>query len=148
MSSFVYIYCLCRLFFYKLLYTYLIRLQTEYPNFHANSATLIFMQTQLYIANPKPCYYKKNLNRGKLHRQYMNHIFIDRITEFSFIIFLDFIHFMKYLFCLLWIITCSFFTVTNYILYFYYSYVNPLTINSCDARVNNLVDISLENKIS
>jgi len=28
-SSFVYIYCLCRLFFDKLLYTYLIRLQTE-----------------------------------------------------------------------------------------------------------------------
>jgi len=27
-------------FFDKLLYTYLIRLQTEYPNFHANSATL------------------------------------------------------------------------------------------------------------
>ena len=43
-------------FFDKLLYTYLIRLQTEYPNFHANSATLIFMQTRLYIANPKPCF--------------------------------------------------------------------------------------------
>jgi len=28
------------IFFYKLLYTYLIRLQTEYPNFHANSATI------------------------------------------------------------------------------------------------------------
>ena len=28
-------------FFDKLLYAYLIRLQTEYPNFHANSATLI-----------------------------------------------------------------------------------------------------------
>jgi len=42
-------------FFDKLLYTYLICLQTEYPNFHANSATLIFIQTRLYIANPKPC---------------------------------------------------------------------------------------------
>jgi len=41
-------------FFDKLLYTYLTRLQTAYPNFHANSATLIFMQTRLYIANPKP----------------------------------------------------------------------------------------------
>ena len=30
-------------FFDKLLYTYLIRLQIDYPNFHANSATLIFM---------------------------------------------------------------------------------------------------------
>jgi len=40
-------------FFDKLLYTYLIRLQTEYPNFHANPATLISMQTRLYIANPK-----------------------------------------------------------------------------------------------
>ena len=29
------------LFFYNILYTYLIRLQTEHPNFHANSATLI-----------------------------------------------------------------------------------------------------------
>jgi len=56
-------------FFYKLLYTYLIRLQTEYPNFHANSATLISMQTRLYIANPKLCFsIKKTLNRGKLHR--------------------------------------------------------------------------------
>jgi len=70
-SSFVYIYCFSRLFFDKLLYTYLIHLQTEYPNFHANSATLIFMQTRLYIANPKPCFSikKKNLNRDKLHRQ-------------------------------------------------------------------------------
>ena len=63
-------------FFDKLLYTYLIRLQTEYPNFHANSATLIFMQTRLYIANPKLCFSKKkNLNRGKLQRQQKNHIF-------------------------------------------------------------------------
>ena len=37
-------------FFDKLLYTYLIRLQTEYPNFHANSA---------YIANSKPCFSQK-----------------------------------------------------------------------------------------
>jgi len=42
-------------FFDKLWYIYLIRLQTEYPNFHANSATIIFMQTRLYIANPKLC---------------------------------------------------------------------------------------------
>jgi len=63
-------------FFDKLLYTYLIRLQTEYPNFHANSATLISMQTRLYITNPKPCFSnKKNLNCGKLHRQQKNHIF-------------------------------------------------------------------------
>jgi len=64
-------------FFFKLYYTYLIRLQTEYPNFHANSATLISMQTRLYIANPKLCFsqQKKNLNRGKLHRQQKNHIF-------------------------------------------------------------------------
>ena len=46
-------------FFDKLLYTYLIRLQTEYPNFNANSATLISMQTRLYIANTKPCFSKK-----------------------------------------------------------------------------------------
>jgi len=32
-------------FFDKLLYTYLIRLQTKYSDFHANSTTLIFMQT-------------------------------------------------------------------------------------------------------
>jgi len=43
----------------KLLYTYLISLQTEYPNFHANSTTLISMQTRLYIANPKPSFLKK-----------------------------------------------------------------------------------------
>jgi len=43
-------------FFDKLLYIYLIRLQTEYPNFHANSATLISKQTRLYIANPKSCF--------------------------------------------------------------------------------------------
>ena len=43
-------------FLLQVLYTYLIRLQTEYLNFHANSATLISMQTRLYIANPKPCY--------------------------------------------------------------------------------------------
>jgi len=43
-------------FFDKLLYTYLIHLQTEYPNVHANSGTLISMQTRLYIANPKPCF--------------------------------------------------------------------------------------------
>jgi len=30
-------------FFDTIFYTYLIRLQTEYPNFHANSATLISM---------------------------------------------------------------------------------------------------------
>jgi len=47
------------IFFDKLLYTYLIRLQTEYPNFHVNSATLFFMQTRLYIVNPKPCFSKK-----------------------------------------------------------------------------------------
>jgi len=47
------------LFFDKLLYTYLIRLQTDYANFHANSATLISMQTRLYIANPKPCFSEK-----------------------------------------------------------------------------------------
>jgi len=46
-------------FFDKLWYTYLIRLQTKYPNFHANSATLISVQTRLYIANPKPCFFKK-----------------------------------------------------------------------------------------
>jgi len=66
------------LFFHKLLYTYLIRLQTEYLNFHANSATLIFMQTRLYIANLNRVSLKKKkkkLNRGKLHRQQKNHIF-------------------------------------------------------------------------
>ena len=48
-------------FFDKLLYTYLIRLQIEYPNFHANPATLISMQTRLSIANPEPCFsIKKN----------------------------------------------------------------------------------------
>jgi len=65
-------------FFDKLLYTYLIRLQLEYLNFYANSATLISMQTRLSIANPKPCFSKnknKNLNHGKLHRQQKNHIF-------------------------------------------------------------------------
>jgi len=63
-------------FFDKLLYTYLIRLETQYPNFHANSATLISMQTRLYIANPKPFFpHKKNLSRGKLHRQQKNYIF-------------------------------------------------------------------------
>jgi len=62
--------------FDKLLYIYLIRLQIDYPNFHANSATLISMKTWLYIANPKPYFsIKKNLNRGKLHRQQNNHIF-------------------------------------------------------------------------
>jgi len=49
-------------FFNKLLYTYLIRLQTEYPNFHANSATPIFMQTRLSIANPKPCFSQQQKN--------------------------------------------------------------------------------------
>jgi len=34
-------------------------LQTEYPNFHANSATLISLQTRLYIANPKLCFSNK-----------------------------------------------------------------------------------------
>jgi len=55
------------------------------------------MQTRLYIANPKLGFstQKKTLNRGKLHRQQKNHIFIDRITEFSFIKFSYFIHFMK-----------------------------------------------------
>jgi len=45
-------------------YTYLIRLQTEYLNFHANSATLISMQTQLYIANPKPSSLFVNFDRS------------------------------------------------------------------------------------
>jgi len=49
-------------FFCKLLYTYLIRLQTKYPNFHANLATLISMQTRLYIANPKPCFSQQKEN--------------------------------------------------------------------------------------
>jgi len=43
----------------KLLYTYSTHLQTDYPNFYANSVTLISMQTRLYIANPKPCFSKK-----------------------------------------------------------------------------------------
>ena len=158
MSSFVYIYCFCRFFFDKLLYTYLIRLQTEYPNFHANLATLISMQTRLYIANPKLCFSKKKktLNRSKLYRQHSRRIIyfgkwknlifsyffyriIDRITEFSFIIFSDFIHFIKYFILPTIIITCSFFHCYQLYIAFYYSYVNPLTINSCDARVDNLV---------
>jgi len=99
-------------FFYKLLYTYLIRLQTEYHNFHANSATLISMQTRLYIANPKPCFSKKKLNCGKLHRQQKNHIFMGNIIKFSFIIFLDFIHFMN----------CFILSTMYYHLFFFHCY--------------------------
>jgi len=46
-------------FFDKLLHTYLIRLQTDYPNFHANSATLISMKTRL----------KQTLNRVFLKKK-------------------------------------------------------------------------------
>ena len=58
-------------FFWQVVVHLFNTLQTEYTNLHANSATLIFMQTRLYIANPKPCFSikKKNLNRDKLHRQ-------------------------------------------------------------------------------
>jgi len=79
------------------------------------------MQTRLYIANPKLCFStKRTLNRGKLHRQQKNHIFIDRITNFSFIIFSDFIYFMK---CFIlstmdYHLFFFFSTVTNYILHF------------------------------
>jgi len=72
-------------------------------------SNVISMQTRLYIANPKPCFSKKNLKRGKLHRHQKNHIFIDRITEFSFIIFSDFIHFMK----------CSILSTMDYHLFFF-----------------------------
>jgi len=66
---------------------------------------------------------------------------IDRITEFSFIIFSDFIHFMK----------CFILSTVNYhVLFFhhyqlyiafYYSYINPFTINMCGAQVKNLLYI-------
>jgi len=63
-------------FFWQVVVHLFNTLQTEYTNLHANSATLIFMQTRLYIANPKPCFsIKKTLNRGKLHKQKKNHIF-------------------------------------------------------------------------
>jgi len=79
------------------------------------------------------------LHANVLKFSYFFYRIIDRITEFSFIIFSDFIHFIK----------CFILSTMNYHLFFfhcyqlyiafYYSYVNPLTINSCDARGNNLV---------
>ena len=64
---------------------------------------------------------------------------IDRITEFSFIIFSDVIHFMK---CFI-LSTMNYHVLFfhRYLLYiaFYYSHVNPFTINLSGARVKNLV---------
>jgi len=82
----------------------------------------------------------------KLHVLKISYFFyqiIDMIIEFSFIIFSDFIHFMK---C--FILSAMYYNVLffhRYQLYniaFYYSYVNPFTINLCGGRVKNLVNVN------
>jgi len=79
------------------------------------------------------------LHVNVLKFSYFFYRIIDRITEFSFIIFSYFIHFMKCF--ILSTMNYQMFFFHRYQLYiaFYYSYVNPLTINPYDARINNLV---------
>ena len=73
---------------------------------------------------------------------------IDRITEFSFIIFSNVIHFMK---CFI-LSTMDYHVLFfhRYLLYiaFYYSYVNPFTVNPSGARVKNLVYIKFTLNLS
>jgi len=81
------------------------------------------------------------LHANVLKFSYFFYRIIDRVTKFSFIIFQILYILWSVLFCLLWIMTCSFFHRYQLYIAFYYSYVNLLTINLCDARVNNLVFI-------
>ena len=78
------------------------------------------------------------LHANVLRFSYFFYRIIDRITEFSFIIFSDFIHFMK-CFILSTIDYHLFFFLPLPIIYCILLFIcQSLTINLCDTRVNNL----------
>jgi len=79
------------------------------------------------------------LHANVLKISYFFYRIIDKITGFSFIIFSDFIHFMKCFILSTMDYHVLFFHRYQLYIAFYDSYVNPFTINSCGARVKNLV---------
>jgi len=79
------------------------------------------------------------LHVNVLKFSYFFYRIIDRITEFSFIIFLDFIHLMKYFILSIMDYHLFFFSLLPIIYYILLFVCQSLTINLCDTRVNNLV---------
>jgi hypothetical protein len=78
------------------------------------------------------------LHANVLRFSYLFYRIIDRITEFSFIIFSDFIHFMK-CFILSMDYHLFFFSPSPIHIAFYSSYVNPLTINRTGQQSSSIL---------
>jgi len=83
------------------------------------------------------------LHANILKISYFFYRIIDRITRFSFIIFSDFIHFMKCFISSTIDYHVLFFHRYQLYIAFYDSYVNPFKINPCVARVKNLVKLNM-----